>query len=129
MSSISPDLEKKICRLARREIKAQAAPTRQAIIQYRREVAELKRQVREQEQILISLQLLNGYSRGSQAANADISEHERWLLSRPKVLKGVLEGLRQADNGEWDESPFDFEADMEKARKALEKFNRKKSKG
>jgi len=35
--------------LARKEVKAQTGSTKQAVAQYRREIAKLKRQVREQE--------------------------------------------------------------------------------
>jgi hypothetical protein len=48
-----------------------------------------------------------------------IPERELWLLEHPKALRGVLEGLRQADRGQFDENPPDYEADLKAARKAL----------
>ncbi len=49
MPNFATALKQEICRLARREIKTQATPTRQAIVQYRHEIARLKRQLREQQ--------------------------------------------------------------------------------
>jgi DNA-binding transcriptional regulator YiaG len=49
MPNFAAALKQEICRLARREFKAQAKPTRQAIVQYRHEIARLKRQVRDQQ--------------------------------------------------------------------------------
>jgi DNA-binding XRE family transcriptional regulator len=62
MPNLAVALKEEICRLARREIKAQAAPTRQAIVQYRHEIARLKRQIREQQRkvALLAAQKPNG---------------------------------------------------------------------
>jgi DNA-binding transcriptional regulator YiaG len=49
MANFATALKEEICRLARREIKAQATPTRQFIVQYRHEILRLKRQLREQQ--------------------------------------------------------------------------------
>jgi DNA-binding transcriptional regulator YiaG len=49
MANFAAALKEEICRLARREIKAQAIPTRQAIVQYRHEILRLKRQLRDQQ--------------------------------------------------------------------------------
>jgi len=49
MRNLATALKEEICRLARREIKAQATPTRQAIVQYRHEILRLKRQLRDQQ--------------------------------------------------------------------------------
>ena len=49
MPNFAVALKQEICRLARREIKAQATPTRQAIVRYRHEITGLKRQLREQQ--------------------------------------------------------------------------------
>ena len=114
MSSLSPVQEQQISRLVRREIKAQVAPTRQAIVQYRREIAGLKRQVRQQQRTLASLQ-----SRKSNGSR----QHET------EIVNGLLEGIEQASRGDWVENPPDFEADLRKAKTALQKASRKKSKG
>lgn len=49
MVSVSIVLKDMIRRLARREIKAQTSSTKQAVAQYRRDIAKLKRQVRDQQ--------------------------------------------------------------------------------
>lgn len=49
MANFATALKEEICRVARREIKAQATPTRQAIVQHRHEILRLKRQLREQQ--------------------------------------------------------------------------------
>jgi DNA-binding transcriptional regulator YiaG len=49
MPNFATALKQEICRLARREIKAQSTPTRQAIAQYRHEIARLKRLLHEQQ--------------------------------------------------------------------------------
>ncbi len=49
MANFATALKEEICRLARREIKSQTTPTRQAIVQYRHEIVRLKRQLREQQ--------------------------------------------------------------------------------
>jgi len=56
MPNLAVALKQEICRLARREIKAQAAPTRQAILQYRHEIARLKRQIRDQQRKVAMLE-------------------------------------------------------------------------
>jgi hypothetical protein len=43
-------------------------------------------------------------------------------------LKGLLEGIEQASRGDWVKNPPDFEADVRKAKKALQKASSKKSK-
>ncbi len=49
MANLAATLKEEIQRLARKEIKAQTGTTKQAVAQYRREIAKLKRQLREQE--------------------------------------------------------------------------------
>ena len=55
MSNFATSLKEEIRRVARKEIKAQTASTTKAVAQYRREIANLKRQVRDQEKLLASL--------------------------------------------------------------------------
>jgi DNA-binding transcriptional regulator YiaG len=57
MPNFATALKQEICRLARREIKAQATPTRQAIVQYRHEIARLKRQIRDQQRRMDLLEM------------------------------------------------------------------------
>ena len=49
MANLAVTLKEEIQRLARKEIKAQTGTTKQAVAQYRREIAKLKRQLREQD--------------------------------------------------------------------------------
>ncbi len=49
MANLAATLKEEIQRLARKEIKAQTGTTKQAVAQYRREIAKLKRDLREQE--------------------------------------------------------------------------------
>ena len=52
MTTLATVLKDEIRRLARKEIKAQISRTAQAVVQYRRDIAKLKRQQREQEKRL-----------------------------------------------------------------------------
>lgn len=56
MPNIANVLKEEIRRLARKEIKAQVATTRRAAVQHRRDIAELRRQLRAQERLLARLQ-------------------------------------------------------------------------
>ena len=49
MTTLAVAFKDEIRRLARKEIKAQTGSTAQAVARYRREIAKLKRQLREQE--------------------------------------------------------------------------------
>jgi ribosome-binding protein aMBF1 (putative translation factor) len=77
MPNFATALKEEIRRLARREIKTQVAPTRQAIVQYRHEIARLKRSLRDQQRKLAVLE-----SRGSEATDDN------------DVDEGPLTGLR-----------------------------------
>jgi DNA-binding transcriptional regulator YiaG len=65
MANFATALKEEICRLARREIRAQASPTRQAIVQYRHEILRLKRQLREQQRRVDMLERKKTRSSGS----------------------------------------------------------------
>ncbi len=56
MSNLAAALKDEICRLARKEIKSQVGPTKQAVAQHRREIAALKRQVQEQKKKIAFLE-------------------------------------------------------------------------
>ena len=49
MANLAAALKEEIRRLARKEVKAQTESTTQAVARYRREIAQLKRQLREQQ--------------------------------------------------------------------------------
>lgn len=48
-----------------------------------------------------------------------IPERDLWFMEHPDALRDVLQGIEEADRGEFVANPPDFEADMEKARKSL----------
>ncbi len=56
MADLAGALKDEIRRLARKEIKAETGATKQAVTQYRREIASLKRQLREQEKKIAFLE-------------------------------------------------------------------------
>jgi DNA-binding transcriptional regulator YiaG len=56
MSNLAVALKDEIRRLARKEIKSQTGTTARAVAQYRREIATLKRQMREQEKKIAFLE-------------------------------------------------------------------------
>ena len=56
MTTLAAALNEEIRRLARKEIKAAIQATAKAVAQHRREIAKLKRQIRDQEKKIASLQ-------------------------------------------------------------------------
>ena len=56
MTTLAVALKEEIRRLARKEIKAATQATAKAVAQHRREIAKLKRQIRDQEKKIASLQ-------------------------------------------------------------------------
>jgi DNA-binding transcriptional regulator YiaG len=56
MANLAGAIKEEIRRLAKKEIKNETAATKQAVAQYRREIASLKRQFRDQERKLAFLQ-------------------------------------------------------------------------
>ncbi len=77
MANLAATLKEEIQRLARREIKAQTGTTKQAIAQYRREIAKLKRQLREQGKKINFLE-----------------KQEQKRLSQPVATEEPAEGVR-----------------------------------
>ena len=77
MPNIAAVLKEEICRLARREIKAQVGKTQKAAVQYRKDIAKLKRQLSGQEKELKRLK-------------REIQEH----ASEPQATEEPLEGIR-----------------------------------
>ncbi len=78
MPNIAVVLRQEICRLAKREIKSQISSTKQAVVQYRRDIAGLKRQLREQ---------------GKEIAFLKAQEQKR-LGRPPQSAKASLESVR-----------------------------------
>ncbi len=77
MPNIAVALREEICRLARKEIKAHTGATKQAVAQYRREIAKLKRQVRDQEKKI-----------------AFLADRERKRLEQPEAAENEMQGVR-----------------------------------
>jgi DNA-binding transcriptional regulator YiaG len=77
MADLAGALKEEIRRLARKEIKAETGSTRQAIAQYRREIAGLKRQLREQEKKITFLE-----------------DQERKRLEEPEAAGEAVESAR-----------------------------------
>jgi DNA-binding transcriptional regulator YiaG len=75
MPNFAVALKQEICRLARREIKAQVTPTRQAIVQYRHEIAHLKQLLREQQRRMDMLEMKKGTAQetGDETDNGQLS--------------------------------------------------------
>ena len=77
MANLAGALKDEIRRLARKEIKAETGNTKQAVAQYRREIAELKRQVKKQEKKI-----------------AFLEDRERKRLEQPETDVEAVEGAR-----------------------------------
>ncbi len=77
MANLAATIKEEIQRLARKEIKAQTGSTKQAVAQYRREIAQLKRQMREQEKKI-----------------AFLEAQETKRLSQPQAVEESAAGVR-----------------------------------
>jgi DNA-binding transcriptional regulator YiaG len=74
MSNLAVALKEEICRLARKEIRAQVSTTKRAAAQHRREIAQLKRLFKQQEKQLQSLASL-GHPTSAEPPSLDESMH------------------------------------------------------
>ena len=77
MANLADALKEEIRRLARKEIKAETGATKQAVAQYRREIAKLKRQVQEQQKKISFLET-----------------QERQRIAEPQADEEAVEGAR-----------------------------------
>ena len=78
MPNIAAVLKEEICRLAKREIKSATGSTKQAVAQYRRDIAKLKRQLQLQQKEI-----------------AFLKAQERKRLGQPRPAQAdELEGIR-----------------------------------
>jgi DNA-binding transcriptional regulator YiaG len=98
MSTLAVALKDEIRRLARKEIKAQTGTTVRAVAQYRREIARLKRQVREQDKKIASLASQKS-SRGVAAPEAGQSDDGVRFSARSAKAQRRRTGLSAADYG------------------------------
>jgi DNA-binding transcriptional regulator YiaG len=78
MANLAATLKEEIQRLAKKEIKAQTGSTKQAVAQYRREIAKLKRQTREQDKKIAFLETQERKRLGQTKGDAETVEGIRF---------------------------------------------------
>jgi DNA-binding transcriptional regulator YiaG len=94
MPNIAAVLRQEICRLAKKEVKLQVGKTQKASAQYRRDIANLKRQLGQQER---EIKLLKK-QQGQTPKEEEPSESVRFSARSVKAQRGRL-GLSAADYG------------------------------
>ena len=99
MPNIAAVLKEEIRRLARREIKVQVGKTQKAAVQYRRDIAKLKRLLGEQEKELKRLQREIQQHGGEPQAAEEPLEGVRFSSRSVKAQRQRL-GLSAADYGQ-----------------------------
>jgi DNA-binding transcriptional regulator YiaG len=95
MPDLAAALKEEIRRLARKEIKAETGTTKQAVAQYRREIAELKRQVKKQAKKITFLEDQEK-KRLEEPEAAEVAEGARFSPRSVKAQRERL-GLSAAD--------------------------------
>jgi DNA-binding transcriptional regulator YiaG len=98
MPNIAAVLKDEIRRLARREINQQIGKTRKAAVQYRKDIATLKRQLGEQEKEIVRLKRDVRQQQGEEPATDDPLEGTRFSSRSVKAQRRRL-GLSAADYG------------------------------
>jgi DNA-binding transcriptional regulator YiaG len=98
MPNIAAVLKDEICRLARREIKSQVGKTQKAAAQYRRDIAQLKRVLGEQEKEIKSLRREVQQQQGEPQTGEEPLEGVRYSARSVKAQRKRL-GLSAADYG------------------------------
>ena len=96
MPNLAATIKEEIQRLARKEIKAQTGSTKQAVAQYRREIAQLKRQLREQEKKITFLEAQETKRLGQAQAVEEPAEGIRFSARSVKSQRARL-GFSAAD--------------------------------
>jgi len=96
MADLAGALKDEIRRLARKEIKAETGATKQAVAQYRREIAGLKRQLRKQERKIAFLEDQERKRLGEAQAGEEAVEGARFSARSVKAQRERL-GLSAAD--------------------------------
>lgn len=99
MSNFATALKDEIRRLARKEIKAQTASTNKAVAQYRREITNLKRQVREQEKLIAALsgKAVTRKTNGVVRKDLDLGEEGQRFSAKSVKSQRRRAGLSAAD--------------------------------
>ena len=96
MTTLAVALKDEIRRLARKEIKAHTGPTAQAVAQFRREIAKLKRQSRESEKKIAFLEAQERKRLGAPAPTNRADEGGRFSARSVKAQRRRT-GLSAAD--------------------------------
>ena len=96
MTTLAVALKDEIRRLARKEIKAHTGPTAQAVAQFRREIAKLKRQSRDYEKKIAFLEAQERKRLGKPAATNDADDGSRFSARSVKAQRRRT-GLSAAD--------------------------------
>jgi DNA-binding transcriptional regulator YiaG len=96
MTTLAIALKDEIRRLARKEIRAQTGHTSRAVAQYRREIARLKRQQRDQERKLAFLAAQTRKTIASPAAEPDLNGGTRFSARSVRAQRRRT-GLSAAD--------------------------------
>jgi DNA-binding transcriptional regulator YiaG len=96
MANLAAAMKEEIQRLARKEIKAQTGSTKQAVAQYRREIASLKRQMREQDKKITFLEGQERKRVEAPQADEEVVESARFSARSVKAQRERL-GLSAAD--------------------------------
>ncbi len=96
MANLAAAMKDEIQRLARKEVKSQTGSTKQAVAQYRREIAGLKRQMRKQEQKIAFLEAQEKKRLEEPPATEEATEGVRFSARSVKAQRERL-GLSAAD--------------------------------
>jgi len=96
MPNLAATLKEEIKRLAKKEIKAQTGSTKQAVAQYRRDIAKLKRQLRAQEKKIAALEALERKRLAKPQASGEVAEGTRFSPRSVKAQRDRL-GFSAAD--------------------------------
>ncbi len=96
MPNLAATLKEEIQRLARKEIKAQTGSTKQAVAKYRSEIAQLKRQLREQETKIAFLENQEQKRRQEPSSSEEPTEGVRFSARSVAAQRKRL-GLSAAD--------------------------------
>ena len=96
MTTFAAALKNEISRLARKEAKAVAAPANKAVARYRREIAQLKRQISGQQRTITILQK-NQHSVSTNGMTAENGENGKRFSAKSVKAQRRMTGLSAAD--------------------------------
>ncbi len=96
MPNLAATIKQEIMRLAKKEVKSQTGATKQAVAQYRRDIANLKRQLRQQEQKIAYLEAQEKKRLETPPTNEEMVEGARFSARSVRAQRERL-GLSAAD--------------------------------